>query len=72
MSALAVFLAFVVFFFLPAERAIQPDLLLGIEAAWHPVMVLFLQVLWGDSLCMVREKHGHWTEISFHLHQNRI
>jgi hypothetical protein len=60
------------FFLLPAGRAIQPDLLLGIEAAWHPVMVLFLQVLWGIVFVWFGKSMVAGAEISFHLHQDRI
>jgi hypothetical protein len=72
MSALAIFLAFVVFFFLPVERAIQPDLPAGIEAAWQPVVVLFLQVLWGIVFVWFGKSMVTGAEISFHLHQDRV
>jgi hypothetical protein len=72
MGILAVFLASVVVFFLPAEPAIQPDLSAGIAAAWHPVVVLFLQALWGIVFVLFGKSMVTGAEISFHLHHDRI
>jgi hypothetical protein len=72
MGVLAIFLAFAVTFLLPAERAITPDLSAGIDAAWHPAVVLFLQVLWGIVFVLFGKSMVTGAEISFHLHHDRI
>jgi hypothetical protein len=72
MGVLAIFLAFAVIFLLPAGRAITPDLSAGIDAAWHPAVVLFLQVLWGIVFVLFGKSMVTGAEISFHLHHDRI
>ena len=72
MGVLAIFLALALFPFLPAEGAITPDLPAGIEAAWHPAVVLFLQVLWGIVFILFGKSMVTGAEISFHLHHDRI
>ena len=47
MGVSGIFLALVLIYLLPVELAITPDLSVGMEAAWHPAVVLFLQGLWG-------------------------
>ncbi len=56
----------------PAELAIAPDLPAGIEAAWHPAVVLFLQGLWGIVFVLFGKSMVTGAEISFHLHHDRI
>ena len=65
MGVLAIFLALALFSFLPAEGAITPDLPAGIEAAWHPAVVLFLQVLWGIVFVLFGKSMVTGAEISF-------
>ena len=43
----------------------------GIEAAWHPVVVLFLQTLWGIVFLLFGKSMVTGAEISFHLHHDR-
>jgi phosphatidylserine decarboxylase precursor len=47
MSISAICLALALICLLPAEHAITPDLPAGMEAAWRPAVVLFLQGLWA-------------------------
>ncbi len=72
MGALAIFIALALFSFLPAEDAITPDLSAGIEAAWHPAVVLFLQSLWAIVFVWFGKSMVTGAEISFHLHHDRI
>jgi hypothetical protein len=72
MGVLAIFIALVLIYVLPAERALTPDLPAGIEAAWHPAVVLFLQVLWGIVFVLFGKSMVTGAEISFHLHHDRI
>jgi hypothetical protein len=72
MGGLAIFLALAVLSLVPAELAIAPDLPAGIEAAWHPAVVLFLQGLWGIVFVLFGKSMVTGAEISFHLHHDRI
>ena len=72
MSILAIFLAFALLSLLPAELVIAPDLPAGIEAAWHPAVVLFLQGLWAIVFLLFGKSMVTGAEISFHLHHDRI
>ncbi len=72
MAVLAIFLALALIYLLPAERAIIPDLSAGIEAAWTPAVVLFLQTLWGIVFLLFGKSMVTGAEISFHLHHDRI
>ena len=59
-------------YLLPAERAITPDLSEGIQAAWRPAVVLFLQGLWVIIFLLFGKSMVTGAEISFHLHHDRI
>jgi hypothetical protein len=72
MGISAIFLALVLVFLLPAEIAIAPDLPAGIEAAWRPAVVLFLQALWAIVFLLFGKSMVTGAEISFHLHHDRI
>jgi len=72
MGILGIFLALALLFLLPAELAITPDLPAGIEAAWHPAVVLFLQGLWGIVFVLFGKSMVTGVEISFHLNHDRI
>jgi hypothetical protein len=72
MGISAIFLALVLVFLLPAEIAIAPDLSAGIEAAWRPAVVLFLQALWAIVFLLFGKSMVTGAEISFHLHHDRI
>ena len=72
MGILAVCLALALIYLLPTERAITPDLSAGIEAAWRPAVVLFLQGLWAIVFLLFGKSMVTGAEISFHLHQDRI
>jgi hypothetical protein len=72
MGVFGIFLAFAMIYLLPAERAVVPDLPAGIEAAWHPAVVLFLQGLWGIVFVLFGKSMVTGAEISFHLHHDRI
>jgi hypothetical protein len=72
MGISAIFLALVLLSLLPAEIAITPDLPAGIEAAWRPAVVLFLQALWAIVFLLFGKSMVTGAEISFHLHHDRI
>jgi hypothetical protein len=72
MGISAIFLALVLLSLLPAEIAITPDLPAGIEAAWRPAVVLFLQALWAIVFLLFWKSMVTGAEISFHLHHDRI
>jgi hypothetical protein len=72
MGILAIFLARALLFLLPAEIAVTPDLPAGIEAAWQPAVVLFLQGLWVIVFVLFGKSMVTGAEISFHLHHDRI
>ncbi|HXV80244.1 MAG TPA: prolipoprotein diacylglyceryl transferase [Candidatus Binatia bacterium] len=72
MGVLAIFLALALVYVLPPEHATTPDLLTGIEAAWHPAVFLFLQGLWGIVFVLFGKSMVTGAEISFHLHHDRI
>jgi hypothetical protein len=72
MGIFAIFLALVLLSLLPAEIAITPDLPAGLEAAWRPAVVLFLQGLWAIVFLLFGKSLVTGAEISFHLHHDRI
>ena len=72
MGVLAIILALVLLSLLPAELALTPDLSAGIEAVWHPEVVLFLQGLWGIVFVLFGKSMVTGAEISFHLNHDRI
>jgi hypothetical protein len=72
MGISAIFLALVLLSLLPAELAITPDLRAGIEAAWRPAVVLFLQGLWAIVFLLFGKSMVTGAEIYFHLHHDRI
>jgi hypothetical protein len=72
MGISAIFIALVLRSLFPAEIAITPDLPAGIEAAWRPVVVLFLQGLWAIVFLLFGKSMVTSAEISFHLHHDRI
>jgi hypothetical protein len=72
MGLVAICLALVMISLLPAERAITPDLPAGLEAAWRPAVVLFLQGLWAIVFLLFGKSMVTGAEISFHLHHERI
>jgi hypothetical protein len=72
MGILAIFLALVLIYLLPAELVITPDLPAGIEAAWQPAVVLFLQGLWGIVFVLFGKSMVTGAEIFFHLRHDRI
>jgi hypothetical protein len=72
MGILAILLALTLLYVLPAERPITPDLSQGIQAAWRPAVVLFLQGLWAVVFLQFGKSMVTGAEISFHLHHDRI
>ena len=72
MGVLAILLALALLYLLPAEGAPTVDLPAGIEAAWHPAVVLFLQGLWALVFLLFGKSMVTGAEISFHLRQDRI
>jgi hypothetical protein len=72
MGVLGIFLAGLVLLLLPAERVITPDLPAGIEAAWHPTVMLFLEGLWAIVFLLFGKSMVTGAEISFHLRHDRI
>jgi hypothetical protein len=72
MGFLAIALALMLIYLLPAERAITPDLSEGIQAAWRPAVVLFLQGLWVIIFLLFGKSMVTGAEISFHLHHDRV
>jgi hypothetical protein len=72
MGIFAIFLGLVLLSLLPAEIAITPDLPAGLEAAWRPAVVLFLQGLWAIVFLLFGKSLVTGAEISFHLHHDRI
>lgn len=72
MGVLAILLAFALLYLLPAEGVPTVDLPAGIEAAWHPAVVLFLQGLWALVFLLFGKSMVTGAEISFHLRHDRI
>ena len=72
MGILAICLTLALIYLLPTERAITPDLPAGMEAAWRPAVVLFLQGLWAIVFLLFGKSMVTGAEISFHLHHDRI
>jgi hypothetical protein len=72
MGVLAIVLAFALIYVLPTERVVTPDLLAGMEAAWQPAVVFFLQLLWAIVFLWFGKSLVTGAEISFHLHHDRI
>jgi hypothetical protein len=72
MGVLGIFLAGLVLLLLPAERVITPDRPAGIEAAWHPTVMLFLEGLWAIVFLLFGKSMVTGAEISFHLRHDRI
>src|SRR5262245_29019190 len=72
MGVLAILLALSLLYLLPAEGAPTVDLPAGIEAAWHPAVVLFLQGLWALVFLLFGKSMVTGAEISFHLRHDRI
>lgn len=72
MGVLAILLAFALLYLLPAEGAPTVDLPAGIEAAWHPAVVLFLQGLWALVFLLFGKSMVTGAEISFHVRHDRI
>ena len=66
------FFALALIYLLPADFAITPDLSAGMEAGWHPAVVLFLQILWGIVFVLFGKSMVTGAEISFHLRHDRI
>jgi hypothetical protein len=72
MGVFAILLAFALLYLLPAEGVPTVDLPAGIEAAWHPAVVLFLQGLWALVFLLFGKSMVTGAEISFHLRHDRI
>jgi hypothetical protein len=72
MGLVATCLALAMISLLPAEHAITPDLPAGLEAAWRPAVVLFLQGLWAIVFLLFGKSMVTGAKISFHLHHDRI
>ena len=72
MGVSGIFFALTLIYLLPGDFAITPDLSAGMEAAWHPAVVLFLQVLWGIVFVLFGKSMVTGAEISFHLRHDRI
>ena len=72
MGILAVFLAFALLYLIPGEGGATVDLPAGIEAAWRPAVLLFLQGLWALVFLLFGKSMVTGAEISFHLRHDRI
>src|SRR5262245_9152612 len=72
MGVLAILLAFALLSLLLAEGVPTVDLPAGIETAWHPAVVLFLQGLWALVFLLFGKSMVTGAEISFHLRHDRI
>jgi hypothetical protein len=55
-----------------SERAGVPDLYAGLEAVWHPAVLLSLQALWAVVFMFFGKSMVTGAEISFHLYHDRI
>jgi prolipoprotein diacylglyceryltransferase len=51
---------------------IAPRLGLGLDALWHPEVVLFLQCIWAVVFVFFGKSMVTGAEISFHLHEDQI
>src|SRR5262249_39075069 len=78
MGVLAILLAFALLYLLccplPLPAGVVPPSPppAGIETAWHPAVVLFLQGLWALVFLLFGKSMVTGAEISFHLRHDRI
>lgn len=47
MGLMAVLYVFVVALILPVSNTIHPEIIAGIKTLWNPIVIIFLQLLWG-------------------------
>jgi hypothetical protein len=72
MGILAIAFATAITVLMPTERGVAPYLPSGIEAIWHPEVLLLLQALWAVVFIMFGKSMVTSVQISFHLREDRI
>jgi hypothetical protein len=72
MGLLAVLFAVALSYVVPTDENLAAELPAGIETAWQPFVLLFLQTLWVVVFVFFGKSMVTGAEISFHLHQDRI
>jgi hypothetical protein len=71
MGILAIFFALGLSYLLPTDQ-LTPELSVGLDAAWQPLVLLSLQTLWIVVFVQFGKSMVTGAEISFHLHHDRI
>jgi hypothetical protein len=72
MGLLAILFALALSYVVPTDQNLAAELPAGIETAWQPLVLLFLQTLWVVVFVFFGKSMVTGAEISFHLHQDRI
>lgn len=72
MGILAIAFAVAMTVLIPPEHSAAPYLGAGIEAVWHPEVLLLLQALWAIVFIMFGKSMVTGAHISFHLYHDRI
>ena len=68
----AIFYSAGLIYALSANPTLTPVLYAGLEAFWHPAVLLSLQVLWAIVFIFFGKSMVTGAEISFHLYHDRI
>src|SRR2546429_91566 len=71
MGILAIAFATAITVLMPTERGVAPYLPSGIEAIWHPEVLLLLQALWAVVFIRFGKSMVTSAQISFHLREDR-
>jgi prolipoprotein diacylglyceryltransferase len=72
MGVIAILYSLTLLAMLSPYSAAPPRLDLGLDALWHPEVVLFLQCIWAVVFVFFGKSMVTGAEISFHLHEDRI
>jgi hypothetical protein len=72
MAVVAVFYSAGLVYALRGNPTLTSDLHAGLEALWHPAVLLSLQVLWAIVFMFFGKSMVTGAEISFHLYHDRI
>lgn len=71
MSLLTIPYGVLILWFFPASHSV-PDLKAGLALLWNPAAIIFLQLLWLVGFLATGRSHVTGSDLSFHVHQDRI